>query len=82
MEKEVNALNFRVLSKLPGLHHISSILATIKYAALARYETVGNYWTYLKFRGPLFLVEDKSGHQKLVIMNHYTTENYIFNIPA
>ncbi len=42
---------------------------TVSYAVLASYDKTTNMWTYLKFKGPLFLVEDKLKQKKLVLLN-------------
>lgn len=34
-------------------------------------------WTYLKFKGPLFLVEDKIKQKKIVLLNQCTMKDFI-----
>ena len=42
---------------------------------LATYDKTTAMWTYLKYKGPLFLVEDKLKHKKLIILNQMATKN-------
>lgn len=47
-------LNFRVISK--EVKNLERIICTVSYAVLAQYDIHCSMWTYLKFKGPLFLV--------------------------
>lgn len=64
-------MNLRVLQRDPALKKTQQILATVKFAVLARYDEDSKHWNYLKVKGPLFLVVDSFGTHRLVIMNHY-----------
>jgi hypothetical protein len=68
-------LNFRVIAK--QVKNLEKILHSVSYAVLACYDNISNMWTYLKFKGPLFLVEDKLKQKKIVILNQCSTKDYI-----
>lgn len=53
-KKVIEEINFRVIAK--QIKNLEKIILTISYAVLASYDKTTNMWTYLKFKGPLFLV--------------------------
>lgn len=68
----------KVLSK--QIKNIDAILYTVSYATLAKYDTDCSLWSYLAFKGPLFLVQDKLKKKKLVILNQCNDQDYILPI--
>lgn len=71
----VEELNMRVLSR--EVHNLDKILFTIPYAVLASYDKTTQMWTYTKFKGPLFLVQDKLKQKRLVILNQCSVKNFV-----
>lgn len=47
---------------------------------MAHYDINCNLWTYLKFKGPLFLVQDKKKDKKLVLLNQYASKDLVIPI--
>lgn len=73
-------MNLRVIQRDNALRKTEKILRTIRFVVLARYDEDSKHWNYLRIKGPMFLIVDTFGAHRLVILNHYTTENQIIPI--
>lgn len=67
--------------------NIEKILYTLSFVNLAKYQINGNfqiilgdYWNYLKVKGPMFVVVDRYGQIKFAILNQCSTENEVIHV--
>ena len=74
----VEEINFRVIEK--QVVNLDKILFTVSFAVLAQFDIECNMWTYLKYKGPLFLVQDKKKDKKIVLLNQYVSKDLIIPI--
>jgi len=75
-------MNLRVLQRDGALRNTEKIIRTIKFVVLARFDEEGKHWNYLKVKGPMFLLLDRFGQYRLVVMNHYENENRVIPLHA
>jgi len=63
-------------------------LFTLNFVNLAKYQIngkfifncLGDYWSYLKVKGPMFVIIDRYSQIKFAILNQCSTENEIIHI--
>src|SRR5436309_2176058 len=78
--EDVYKFNLKALSHDKNLRNIESILITLNFGALATFNTHGLFWSYLKVKGPVFIVVDSFRQLKIAILNQLSTENYVFRV--
>ena len=78
--EDVMAMNLRVIQRETALRNIEKIIKMVRFVVMAKYDEESRHWNYLKVKGPMFLVVDRFGKYRLVIMNHCETGCRIVNL--